>query len=210
VYLTDVERLLDRSTILIAAEFLLSKKEDLAQQLKINSGRIQQLLSAPDGLSTDELLWWFGMTYICPFDAGRDLPAAVDCIVSHTVLEHIPRHVLAKFFHDTKSCGLHSHGIDHTDHRAHRDRRLNYIDFLRYSDRTWRLLCINGQDYTNRLRHSDYVSMMHEADYEILQQRKYVHKGVLAEAGRMRLWGRYRNMSVDELATTYSHVVAKP
>src|SRR5215831_4120292 len=85
-----------------------------------------------------------------------------------------------------------------------------YIDFLRYSDRAWRLLCVNRQDYTNRLRHSDYIRMLHEADYEILQQRKYLHRDILREVEQMPLWGRYRDMSVDELATTWSHLVIRP
>lgn len=118
--------------------------------------------------------------------------------------------MLAKFFRATKHCGFHSHGIDHTDHRAHRDPRLNYIDFLRHSDRAWRLLCVNRQDYTNRLRHSDYIRMLHEADYEILQQRKYLHRDILRGVEQMPLWGRYRDMSVDELATTWSHLVIRP
>jgi hypothetical protein len=85
--------------------FLLSKKEDLAQKLNIDIAGIEQLLLAPRNLSFDGLLQWFQLAYICPFDAGKDL-LSVDCIVSHTVLEHIPEHVLRKIFRDTRSlCG---------------------------------------------------------------------------------------------------------
>ena len=213
VYLTDVEHLLDQNTILVAADFLLSKKEDLAQKLNIDIAGIEQLLLAPRNLSFDGLLQWFQLAYICPFDAGKDL-LSVDCIVSHTVLEHIPEHVLRKIFRDTRSLlrpgGLHSHGIDHTDHRANVDPRLSRVDFLRYNDWTWRLFCINAQDYTNRLRHSDYVSMLREARYKIVFERKFVNERCAMEAKHMKLWGRFRDMDVEDLATAWSHVVAKP
>ena len=71
VYLTDVERLIDRNTILVAADFLLTKKQDLAQKLDIDLGGIEQLLIAPRHISFDELLQWFQLEYICPFDAGK-------------------------------------------------------------------------------------------------------------------------------------------
>jgi hypothetical protein len=57
---------------LVAADFLLSKKEDLAQKLNIDIAGIEQLLLAPRNLSFDGLLQWFQLAYICPFDAGKD------------------------------------------------------------------------------------------------------------------------------------------
>jgi hypothetical protein len=73
IYCTDVERLLDQSTVLIAADFLLNKKEELAQRLNVDVARIEQLLGAPRNLTFDDLLRWFQLEYICPYDAGKDL-----------------------------------------------------------------------------------------------------------------------------------------
>ena len=68
VYLTDVERLMDQSTILIAIDFLLNKKENLADKLSIDVAQIENLLITPRHLSFDELLQWLNFAYICPFD----------------------------------------------------------------------------------------------------------------------------------------------
>ena len=146
VYLTDVERLMDQSTILIAIDFLLNKKENLAGRFSIDVAQIENLLITPRHLSFDELLQWLNFAYICPFNSGKhSIP--VDCIVSHTVLEHISERVLRKILQDTRNSlrrgGLHSHTIDHTDHRAHVDPRLSLVDFLRYSDWAWRLFRIS-------------------------------------------------------------------
>jgi hypothetical protein len=66
------------------------------------------------------------------------------------------------------------------------------------------------QDYTNRLRYSEYVTMPDEAGYKIVFERKYLHEQAAQEVKHMKLWGRFRSMDVNDLATTYSHVVAKP
>ena len=212
VYLTDIERLLDHETILVALIFFCTKNKTWHKNSKLMSDGLSIYLNVPPNLSFDELLRWFQFTYICPFEASKEL-LSVDCIVSHTVLEHIPEHVLKKIFHDTKNLlrpgGLHSHGIDHTDHRANVDPRLGRVDFLRYSDWMWRLFCIHALDYTNRLRHSRYVTMLRDAGYEVVFERKVVDDRCAHEAKHMKLWGHFRDLGVDDLATTWSHLVAK-
>jgi SAM-dependent methyltransferase len=212
IYLTDVERLMDQSTVLVAADFLLNKKKDLAQRLGVDVARIEQLLAAPRNLSFDDLLRWFQFAYICPYDA-KDV-RWVDCIVSHTVLEHVPEQILRKFFRDSKRSlrpgGVHSHGIDHTDHRANVDPRLSRIDFLRYSDLTWGLISNTPQICTNRLRNSDYISMLRDTGYQIVWERKFVINQAVHEANDMKLSGRFRDKHIDDLATGWSHLVAAP
>ena len=45
---------------------------------------------------------------------------------------------------------------------------------------------------------------------KIVFERKYLHEQAAQEVKHMKLWGRFRSMDVNDLATTYSHVVAKP
>ena len=213
VYLTDVERLMDQSTVLVAADFLLNKKEDLAHNLSIDVAQIENLLITPRHLSFDELLQRLNFAYICPFDSGEH-SVPVDCIVSHTVLEHISERVLQKIFQDTRNSlrqgGLHSHTMDHTDHRAHVDPRLSLVDFLRYNDWAWRLFRISPHLCTNRLRHAEYVAILCKSGYEIVFERKTVNEHCAQEIKLMKLCGRFRNRDVDDLATTWSHLVARP
>ena len=52
--------------------------------------------------------------------------------------------------------------------------------------------------------------MLREARYKIVFERKFVNERCAMEAKHMKLWGRFRDMDVEDLATGWSHVVAKP
>ena len=211
IRLTDVEPLLDRQTLLDAIDFLLDRKSDLATRLGVESALIEQsLMVAGDG-SLASMLQRLGMTYSAPFHPEQS-SLKVDAIVSHTVLEHIPRDVLASLFHWCRQClrpsGLASHGIDNSDHRANLDKSLSRLDFLRYSDAAWRLLSIG--DYTNRLRHQDYKDMLEHQGFEICFERAVVDDGSAEEVRHLPVFGRFNERDASELATLWSHFVARP
>ena len=52
--------------------------------------------------------------------------------------------------------------------------------------------------------------MLHEAGYKIVIERKFVNERCVEEAKYMKLWGRFRDRDVEDLATAWSHLVAKP
>ena len=55
------------------------------------------------------------------------------------------------------------HIVDNSDHWEHRDKSLTRTNFLRYGDEwLWRIACFNGQNYQNRVRHSDYLNLFHK------------------------------------------------
>ena len=211
VVLTDVHALLDRETLQAAIDFLDARRTDLADRLGLTEVEIVRALALSDEAPLAEALEVLGLDYRVPFDiAIADLQ--VDAIYSHTVLEHIPPPVLAEIFRHShgllRQGGLISHGIDHSDHREHQDSRLSRIDFLRYGDTAWRLLCLNPQDYTNRLRHSDYVAMIQEAGFDSVIERPFVNPRARARLPDIPLAPRFRDYDWDDLATTWSHIVA--
>lgn len=213
VILTDVHALMDRQTLEAALDFLLERREDLAGRLDRPVAEIEAALAlAPETLFADALAR-LGLVYRVPFDVGHE-DCSADAIISHTVLEHIPPTVLERIFRQShatlRSGGLISHGIDHSDHRAHQDPRLGRIDFLRHGETTWRLLCLNPQDYTNRLRHPDYVAMIGQAGFETVIERPLVDDGARASLADLPLAPRFRGYDGDGLATTWSHIVARP
>jgi hypothetical protein len=106
--------------------------------------------------------------------------------------------------------GVMSHGVDHSDHRANDDPNLSRIDFLRYSDSMWRLLCVDPLDYTNRLRQSAYVKLFEDTGYDLLLNEVGMDGGMEEDARRLPLWGRFRDMSMGDLAAAWSHYIARP
>lgn len=212
VYLTDMHRLLHPRTLRAAMAFVGQRADKIAAALGVSAEAVRTSLDAPLDLDFAGLLDWLGFSYIAPFDIAQG--PEIDIAYSHTVLEHIPPEGLAGLFAGLKGKlapgGVMSHGIDHTDHRANQDPTLSTIDFLRYSEGAWKLFCFNPQDYTNRLRHPDYLKLIGEAGFEILHEHRYFSPEADADARRLPLWGRFAQMDQEDLATTWSLLIARP
>lgn len=212
VVLTDVYALLDRETLRAAVDFLGARSTDLADRLGLTEAEIVRGLALSDEAPLTEALEVLGLDYRVPFDIGA-ADVQVDAIYSHTVLEHIPPPVLKTIFRHSHGLlrpgGLISHGIDHSDHREHQDPRLSRIDFLRYGDTAWRWLCLNPQDYTNRLRHSDYLAMIRVAGFETVLERPFINPKALKSLPNIPLAPRFQHYGRDDLATTWSHIVSR-
>lgn len=212
VVLTDVHRLLHPRTLAAAVAFVRGQADRLAAALDVPVAGIRERLRPPPDLGFADTLAWLGLSYEAPYDVARG--PEVDIVFSHTVLEHIPPEDLAALARALRGKisphGVMCHGVDHTDHRSHRDHGLSRIDFLRYSDAVWRWFCINPQDYTNRLRHPDYVQLFADAGFELRHESRYISAEVEAELPSLPLWGRFAQMSRRDLATTWSLMLLAP
>jgi SAM-dependent methyltransferase len=212
VLLADAHRLLHPRNVLAALDFVRERAPQIQAALGISADEIDKALRPPAGLDFEALLQWLGFAYAAPFDI--ETCPTVDIVFSHTVLEHISPEGLFDFFNQIKTKlapgGAVCHGVDHSDHRANTDPKLSDIDFLRYSDTVWRLLCINPQDYTNRLRRSDYLALFERTGYQVLSDTSYQSDKARASLAGLPLKGRFRDMDPTDLCTTWSLLVAKP
>jgi hypothetical protein len=84
------------------------------------------------------------------------------------------------------------------------------LNFLRHSDRVWRLFAINQLDYTNRLRHSDYLRLLNEQGFVITIDDSLPDEHAMEQLRTLPLDARFENYSVADLATLTSYIVAKP
>ena len=126
--------------------------------------RFDELL-AFRGTGTD-LLRLTGIEYLAPADASR-LPLAdesVDAHVSFTVLEHIPPDTLIAILREGQRVlrphGLLVHCIDFSDHSAHSDPSISFVNFLQYDDATWARLAGNRYAFHNRLRVDEFATLI--------------------------------------------------
>ncbi len=214
VILTDTHRLMDRGTIETARHFLLQRSVEMAERFGMDAAKVEARLALDGDLDFAGALAALDMTYSVPFDYDTSRER-VDVISSHTVLEHISPAVIAALLEDWKKVltpeGVILHGVDHSDHRANHDRNLSRVDFLRHSELVWKILCVNPQDYTNRLRHGDYMDMLAAAKYETLIERKAINHNALEDlrAG-LPLNARFAGREFEELAILWTHLVARP
>jgi SAM-dependent methyltransferase len=99
-----------------------------------------------------------GIDYRAPVDTSATGLAAgmFDLVHSTSVLEHVPVDQLTPLLAEGKRLlapgGVLSALVDYSDHYSHGDRRLDPQNFLRYGERTWRLLNPPSH-YQSRLRH---------------------------------------------------------
>ena len=166
--------------------------------------------------SLGELEERFGIAYLAPRDArATGLPAeSVDFVSSTDVCEHVPEDDLAKIFRECRRLlrpgGIFSCRIDLQDHYAYFDQSLSRYNFLRFSDRTWRV--VNSPlHYQNRLRARDYLRLVREAGFELVAERPSgPGEDGLDELRALPLAARFRNgYTPEELGVTVLSFVAR-
>lgn len=93
-----------------------------------------------------------------------------DLITSTSVLEHVPRGqiiVLAKEIHRLlKSNGISTHHIAHKDHWSDSDPTIHPLNYLKYSEREWRIFN-PPLLHQNRLLSSDYCRIFSDNGFEV-------------------------------------------
>jgi SAM-dependent methyltransferase len=159
--------------------------------------------------SVKELEPRFGIRYLAPLDARATglPPGSVDFVTSTSTLEHIPEEELVPLLAECRRLlrqdGAVSSRIDLSDHFSHFDHSLSPYNYLRYSDRTWRL--VNSELlYQNRLRRSDYVSAFDRAGLTVVAERTWQPNVDLPED----IDSRFRDYYPEDLAVLGLRLVA--
>jgi Methyltransferase domain len=192
----------------------LDRLQGLHPQLEEESGRSvrspggERVVSAAD-------LGAFGISYLAPRDArATGLEAAsVDLVTSTNTLEHIPVADLVPILAECRRLlqpdGLVSTRIDLCDHYSYSDRRLTPYNFLRYSDRAWRVLD-SGLSHQNRLRRPDYLEAFASAGLSVVQERAQAPEDGVERLRAVDLAPRFRAYTLEDLAVTRLFLVARP
>lgn len=213
VTMTDVHRLIQPANVRAAVAFLRARKLSIMRDLPVSEEDFEKVLGVELKGNLEEMLASLGLKYHMARQGWRGVQP-VDIIFSHTTLEHISPDLLKKIFMDARHLlrpdGVMCHGVDHTDHRANKDLELSRIDFLRFPDKVWNMLCVDPQDYTNRLRHSDYVQLFAETRYEIVHMETGENERMAIDAGTLPLWGRFASMDLSDLANAWTCFIARP
>ena len=124
----------------------------------------------------DILMTYFGIDYRAPVDARCTgiQEAVINLIVSNSTLEHIPKDDIVKIFQECyrilKKGGIISCRINYEDHWSHFGRSISIYNFLKYSPSEWRRYN-PSLHYQNRLRHSDYLDMISQTGFELLEDK---------------------------------------
>ena len=192
----------------------LAALERLRPELEAEAGRGLPPVEGPLD-SLDELEPSLGIRYLAPCDArdtGLD-DGSIDFVSSTDTCEHIPGEDLAAIFRECRRLlrpgGAFSCRIDLQDHYAYFDRGLSRYNFLRFSDRSWRL--VNSPlHHQNRLRSPDYLRLVRDAGLELVSETPSGPSAEgLAELSGLPLAERFRAYTPEELGITILSFVAR-
>jgi SAM-dependent methyltransferase len=215
VYLTDLRRLLDKNTFKAAVQSMQRKRETITQALRLSNEEFQSALAYDEQASLDAILQRFRLSYLAPCDC-RSLPMpeeSLDVVFSNAVLEHIPREIIAAILKEgrriLKPEGKMLHVVDNSDHWQHNDSSISRINFLTLSDWVFRLTYINSIRYQNRLRHSEYLSLLEECGLRIVRQDGKVDAGAMRDLPHLKLAPRFRQFSPQDVCTITSCLLAQ-
>jgi hypothetical protein len=157
----------------------------------------------------------FGIKYIAPVDARRTgFPAAsIDYVTSTSTWEHMKpedlRATLIECRRLMRPDAIATAHVDYTDHYAHSDSRRSVYDFLRHEEWSWALLNPPFH-YQNRLRHADYLALIREAGFEIVEvDSDGGDERDCATVSGLQLSSRFRSYAANELAIRHGFFVMR-
>ena len=114
----------------------------------------------------------YAIQYRAPYDVNRTDFAddAFDACISTNTLEHIPEDSIITILQELKRVirpgGLISAVIDYSDHYAHTDRNISYLNFLTFSASEF-ARHNHRVHFQNRLRHADFERIFNDLGFEI-------------------------------------------
>ena len=217
VFLTDLTALLDKYTLAGGLESFRHNRRRILDTLHLDAAEFDERFGAgtEDIESENRFLAKNGMVYLAPCDC-RHLPledASLDAITSRSVFEHIPRPVIEEILTESYRLltpgGLVCHFVDNSDHWEHGDKTISRVNFLRFSDRAFRLTYLNSLNYQNRLRHNEYVDMLLKCGFEIVRAERNVDPAALQALKTLPLAPQFLRFPAEDLATMDSYLLAR-
>jgi Methyltransferase domain len=158
-----------------------------------------------------------GIRYHAPADATSTQLAdkSVDLQFSYTVFEHIPEKILSGILRESSRLlsdeGTACHHVDLSDHFAHEDKSITFINFLRFEDREWSHYNDNDFAYHNRLRRTDYDRIYAAAEHDVIYSKPIIDELALAELRQgFPLAKKYQGQDPVDLCTVVYRIYSRP
>ncbi|KLD61918.1 hypothetical protein Y882_18510 [Dyella japonica DSM 16301] len=168
----------------------------------------QQLLVARLEVSDDVSEATDGVVvYEAPADASRTSlgSQALDCVFSNSVLEHVVPEAVDAIFREAMRIlapgGIMFHSVNCGDHYAYVDRKINQLNYLKYSDSEWRRWD-NAFLYQNRMRAHEFVDRAKAVGFDIVLNTECARESRLAQLAAMQVHPQFAHIPPERLCVT--------
>lgn len=159
--------------------------------------------------SFDELYSELNLDYVIDNSSLSRFPSnSFDFIFSFHVLEHVPREhtkeLAGNIYRILKPGGFSIHQIGIDDHLSHYDKSMSSMNYLRYSDTTWKTFFENDVQYFNRLLMADWL--------DVFSQEGFLLKEKISEFSNidsLRIHPKYRRYGKEDLSCSNLTIVHK-
>ena len=143
---------------------------------------------------------------------ARQLPlsdVSRDFFVSNNVLQDIPPVIMEGIFTEfrrvAKPNSLHSHFVDMSDMFCHFDSSISNLNYLQFSESTWKLLT-NKLQTQNRERITFYRELFKKEGLCIKEElNNYAN---LSDVKKLKLHPKFQSLPAEDIAVLHSHLVA--
>ncbi len=217
----DLNRYLRPELILKSIQYLRANRDKTIKQFssctdpELIEKRLDQLIASPSDI--DSVLKTINLEYLSPADASS-LPLKDDSIdfhISLNVFEHIPSIVLTSILEEAKRLlkpdGAMIYFIDPSDHFAHSDETISFINFLQYTERQWNMFSGNRFMYHNRMRAIEYESIISKLGLKTIHEEKVVDsKSLSLLKNGFSVNSRFSSNTDQENATSQFQVLLRP
>lgn len=219
ITLLDSQRLMDENSFKQTIGELQKHIKLIAVSLSQTAQSIEEKLNSYLGLGLDlnRMLSEMNLLYKAPYNlAEQGLENdAYDIIFSRAVFEHIPPEnlnlIIKRLYDLLKPNGAMCHIIDNSDHWEHKDKSINRVNFLRFSNSIFKLISMmNPLDFQNRLRHSEYIKLFKKTGFKIHKDDSEPDQKTLSVLhGAFKIHSDFKGFENKDLAVLTSFILAK-
>ncbi len=129
-----------------------------------------------------------------------------DVVFSFHVLEHVPKEktddLVNNIYRVLKPGGFSIHQIGIDDHISHYDKKESMMNYLRYSDTTWKIFFQNDVQYFNRLLMSDWINIFTQQGF-IFKEKIPAYTNI----DSLKIHPQYQRYSKEDLSCAILTVV---
>lgn len=172
--------------------------------------RVHQLLRQISAVSSfDELYRLLNWKYVVEPSGKLNKLAdgSFNLVYSVNVAEHIQKEIVPGYVKDMHRIlapgGLSIQTIDLTDHLTTQfEKDVSLKNYLKYSDRTWKLLFENNVQYFNRIQAPEWLAYFADAGFELVQDFSE-----FKNPGPIRIHKQYSHLKPQEIECMTLNVV---